>query len=248
MRIALITDLHTGMEKEAPFQVDLRKNLQDLIVSVSQCQPDLLVIAGDLCLNDGDSDIYQWQKKQLELLTFPYFIIAGNHDDPQLLSQIFDHLPTPKDGEIFYEQEIQNQPLIFLDTHRGFMSSHQKMWLRRKIHEQANGRLMVFMHHPPDLMNVPHMDASHSLQDREEVLKILKASPVPVDVFCGHYHVEKSVSNDPVNIYVTPSAYFQIDDRVEEFRILHKDIAYRLIDIQGSRLEHAVHYLPGNEV
>ena len=246
MRIALITDLHTGLEGEHPFHVNLRKNFVTILKALAPLAPDMLVLGGDLCLRDGDTQIYFWQKARIDEMQIPYFIIPGNHDDTTLLSNVFDTLPTLREGEIYHQEVIRGHEMIFLDTHKGYLSSRQKRWLKQNLAQCQSSRLTIFMHHPPELMNVPHMDRNHALQDRVEVMSLLLGSKTPLDVFCGHYHVEKTISIKHINIHVTPSCYFQIDDQLQTFSIAHKNIGYRIIDLDRDRIEHMVYYLPGN--
>jgi Icc protein len=104
------------------------------------------------------------------------------------------------------------------------------------------------MHHPPALMGVPHMDHRHALKDRDEVMEILNSTKTHKDIFCGHYHVQKSVFMDHISIHVTPSLFFQIDQLKDEFAVDHLNIAYNVIEISNDLMTTSVHYLPGNLV
>lgn len=246
MIFIFITDLHTGQQGEFAHDIDLRKNFLAVLEALAIHQYDYLVIGGDLCLFEGNAQIYQWQKSQLDLLGKPYFIIPGNHDDQIILSELFNHLPLTGEAEIYYEVFIDNHQFLFLDTARGRMSDLQKSWLREKVTNSQGNRITIFMHHPPALMGVPHMDQRHALQDRDEVMKILKLTKTQKDVFCGHYHVQKSLFVDQVSIHITPSLFFQIDQLKEEFAVDHLNIAYNVITLKEDLLTTSVHYLPGN--
>ncbi len=245
-RIGLISDLHTGEPDDSPFDIDLRANFRSVLSELMNHQPDHLIIAGDLCLKDGDKAIYRWQKSKFDALDVPYSIIAGNHDDAGALYEVFSHLPRLHDGELYYHREMGGYHFIFLDTAKGCLSSMQKKWFEEKLVEKLDLPKIVIMHHPPDKMHVPHMDSSHALRDAQQVMEILRGHQHPLQIFCGHYHVEKSVSFGNVHIHITPSCYFQIDPFSEEFRIDHKDIAYRLIDLYPDHIDHHVRYLKGH--
>ena len=245
LRIALITDLHTGSPTDAPFNVDLRKNFLSVLRGLQSHDPDCLIIGGDLCLLDGDLEIYQWQKQHIDSLDLPYYLIAGNHDEPTLLAKVFDHLPRLTERELYYQILIGRFRFLFLDTSHGRLSGQQKEWLKENLAKSIEFRA-IFMHHPPDVMHIPYMDSKYSLQDRDEVMHILKSADKQIEIFCGHYHVEKTVSLDQINVHITPSCYFQVDGDTDEFRIDHQNIAYRIIDFHQDRIEHEIHYLPGN--
>ncbi len=245
MRIALMTDPHTGSENDHPFDIDLRKNFTDVLAKIVSEKPDLLVIGGDLCLQSGDGSIYQWQRDLLEESGLKYYIIPGNHDSSTLLVEVFDQLPRLRNSELFYAEQNHQSTMIFLDTSKGSMSEVQKNWLADQLKEQAS-QILIFMHHPPDLMNVPHMDERHYLKDKDEVMKILRGSGRQLHVFCGHYHVDKVVHLGDVHVHITPSCYFQIDSSQKDFYVDHTNIGYRMINIEKDRMETSVHYLDGN--
>ena len=247
-RIALITDLHTGAEEDVPFDINLRQNFLTVLDAVRAHDPSHLFIAGDLCLLEGNKDIYSWQKKHFDALDIPYHIIIGNHDDAWLLSSIYDQLPTLQKGELFYEIILAGYQILMLDTSQGEMSAAQKKWLKQKLANPSSSPSIVVMHHPPDLMNVPYMDEKHFLKDRVDVMQIFRDAQHPIEIFCGHYHVEKTVSFGHFRVHVTPSCYFQIDAFSGSFQIDHTQIAYRLIDLYNDRIDFSLHYLPGAKI
>ncbi len=211
-RIAFITDLHTGQPDEQPFGIDLRDNFTRILTSIRAFNPDLLVLGGDLCLMEGSVQVYQWQKAHLDNLHLPYYLLAGNHDDPTMMSDVFALTPMPS-GELYYTVRLGSYELIMLDTSQAGLSVDQKSWLRNKM--AKNEMQIIFMHHPPDLMQVPHMDRKHYLKDKEEVMKLFRSVNENLQIFCGHYHVEKTVAIGQIQVHITPSCYFQIDPEIE---------------------------------
>jgi hypothetical protein len=101
------------------------------------------------------------------------------------------------------------------------------------------------MHHPPALMGIPFMDNTYALEDRDEILGLLLNHPDPIQVFCGHYHGQKSLYIQHVAIHITPSLFVQINQFEQDFVIDHQRIAYRLITLEQDRLSTSVHYVPG---
>jgi Icc protein len=248
MIFIFITDLHTGQEGELAHNIDLRQNFLDTLAAITKRPYDYLIIGGDLCLFEGNAQIYQWQKEQLDRLAKPYFIIPGNHDDTILLSELFNHLPLVGEAEIYYEVLIDHKTYLFLDTARGMTSDLQKSWLKERLANCEEERITIFMHHPPALMGVSHMDQRHALKDRDEIIAILNLTNIHKDIFCGHYHVQKSVFMDRISIHITPSLFFQIDQLKEEFAVDHLNIAYNVIEIKEDLMTTSMHYLPGNLV
>ena len=125
------------------------------------------------------------------------------------------------------------------------MSKRQLKWLKYEL-ETLEKAVIIFMHHPPVLSGVPFMDNKHFLKNYTDFQRIAFQYPYPIHIFCGHYHVEKTVSIQNLHVYITPSTFYQIDWREAEFKVDHYRIAFREIDITGGMLRHGLHYLDGN--
>jgi len=247
MRIIQLTDLHIGREGQDTFGVDVRKNLNDLLRAVYQLKPAHLVISGDLCYDVGDVAIYQWIKKRLDLLDIPYSLISGNHDDTTLMASVFGLEDMLIGNALFYKRIFDGQTFLFLDSAPGIVSEEQLDWLSKELRTHQE-QIFVFIHHPPLLSGVPYMDNNYSLQNREEVQRLFFDFPGRVQVFCGHYHVEKTLQKKNMLVQITPSNYFQIAQHQEKFAIDHYHIGFRIITLQDDHWSSTVHYFDGNKL
>ncbi len=246
-RIVQITDIHIGGEDEFPLGVNLRANLLSVLTDIERLNPNLLVITGDFCYKEARLDVYEWVRFHLNSLGIPFEIIGGNHDDiammtTGLLGEDFSN----EQGEYYYSDEFGGYHTLFLDSAAGVLSSEQLYWVDQEVQRAVNRKLMIFMHHPPMLAGVPHMDNGNALRNNDDLLAILEQHHQPVEVFCGHYHVHRTVVRNNVIVHITPSLFMQIFPYVEEFAIDHYEIGYRVIDFAGSTLRHSVRYLLGN--
>ena len=244
MRIVQITDLHVGREGEDTFGVDVRANFLKVLNAVRQKQPHYLVLSGDLCYRDGDTKIYEWIYEQMELLDIPYDIISGNHDDPVMMATVFGRSHLLKEEELYFVKEFNGRPVLFLDTTKGVVSEQQQRWLRGRL-QDFNEDALVFMHHPPLEAGVPFMDSRHALRNRSEVQAIFLAHPFNVNIFTGHYHVEKVIRKKNIVVHITPSCYFQIGQESEEFQVDHYRIGLREITWDNGVMMNSVHYFNG---
>jgi len=246
MRIIQITDLHVAVD-EHPYNINVRKNLQDVLLSVYSNPPDYLVVTGDLCYRDGQVPIYKWVYDQLEGTNIPYEIIAGNHDDPVMMAETFDLKQHLKDGKYYYAKKLGHHLCLFLDSSDRTLGEDQFRWLRRQL-KNATGNILLFMHHPPVHAGVPFMDNRHDFQDREALQEVLFSYPHPIALFCGHYHVDKIIQLKNVLIHITPSLFFQIDSSEPDFKVDHHRIAYREIELEDLSLRTTLRYLDGNKL
>ena len=242
MRIIQITDLHIGTPEERPFDIDIRANFIRILKAVKAVPHDLLVISGDLCLNEGDRAIYQWIKFQLDDFQLNYHVIPGNHDDKEMMIDVFGLRQQLPQGAFFLTSTEDQAPIALLDSGDGQVDANTLQLLRDFLHIHPSP-ICLFMHHPPMKMGVPYMDSRHALRDTEPLLAVLREHPYPISIFTGHYHVEKSLRWQNLDIHITPSCYFQIDWRQEHFAVDHHHIAYRYLEWDGKLLQHAVVYL-----
>jgi Icc protein len=247
MKIVQITDLHVGKEGEDTFGIDVRANCINILQAVAERKPDYLVISGDLCYNQADPEIYAWIKTRVDQLGIPYEVIPGNHDDSTLLAQAYGYSDLLVDGQMYFTRNWGGQTVIFLDSCPNELGKIQLLWLEKKLQE-LSGSLIVFIHHPPVLADVLFMDRHHPLENPAELQRILAAYPDPIDVFCGHYHVDKFVHWGKHMIYLTPSGYFQINQTLETFHVDHERVGYREIHVEADRLITAVSYLEGTKM
>lgn len=245
MKIIQITDLHLDRKGSYPYDIDVRKNFTDILRAVRMEEPDHLVISGDLCFDKGEKSTYKWVKNRLDLQEFSYSIIAGNHDDTMIMSEVFelDHLRT--EDEIFFAKKFGTTTCLFLDTAKGYCGKHQLNWLRRQLRNHKRP-LILFMHHPPIKMGMPFMDKKHGFKDSKTLKPLLLSYSNNLYIFCGHYHVEKTVQLQNLTIQITPSCFYQLDQNSPTFKVDHHQIGMRVIEVKGRSISNYVKYLKGN--
>lgn len=242
MRIVQLTDMHIGEEGEETFAVDVRGNFLKALRAIEANPPDHLVLSGDLCYMTGKPVIYEWIGRRLENFPCPVWFISGNHDDSAMLAQAYglNHLLRGK--ELYFQATLGEREFLFLDTSTYVVSETQQQWLRDVLKDRT-GRLDVFMHHPPGKVGAPFMDKNYPLRNWAEVQNIFLSYPEEVFVYCGHYHIEKSVHLKNLHIFVTPSTFFQIGQQSSEFEVDHYRIGWRELVWEGDALQTTVKYI-----
>lgn len=240
--------MHLSNENANAFGVDVKQNFLDILKATRAIAPDLLVITGDLCYDKADPHIYQWIKSHLGFLKIPYAVIGGNHDESIKLARAFEIEHLLVAGELYFKRTLGAHNVLFLETSLGKVSDTQLEWLDREL-GRLDKDLVIFMHHPPVVGGVPHMDTNYALQNMEDVQRILFSYPHHISVFCGHYHVEKTLTVKNLSVHITPSTYFQIDWRQENFKVDHFKIALREINFRKDGVvDSAVEYFEGNKL
>lgn len=246
MRIIQLTDLHlppVGTKTE--LGIDTQRNFLEILPRAAALQPDLIVLSGDLCYDVGNASTYVWVKEAMDALGLPYVVMAGNHDDSALLGAAFDL--AIRQQEVYFVEQVNQQPVFFLDTAVATISDVQLAWLATQLTE-VQGPVLLFMHHPPFPVGMPFMDNTWPFRRSDDLMKVLTVHPAPVYVFCGHYHTERIAHAGNVSAHITPSLYFQLDSEAEQPAIEHTRMALRVIDFEQERLVTAVKYFDGYTV
>jgi len=248
MKIVQITDLHISGESSNTFGVDVRQNFLDTLKAVRSISPDFIVLSGDLCFDTGDPKIYLWIKSHVDFLKIPYTVIGGNHDDPAAIAQAFNMEHLLVGGELYFKRVLGGHTVLFLETSTGVVSDLQLKWLDLEL-SRLKKDTVIFMHHPPVTGGVPYMDANYALRNMDDIQRVFFAFPHHLSVFCGHYHVEKTLTVRNLSVHITPSTYFQIDWRQEGFKVDHLRIALREINLRKDGVtESSVLYFEGNKI
>lgn len=246
MKIALITDLHIGQEGEDTYGVDVRANFKNILNTIQQHNFDQLIIAGDLCFQDGEQVIYEWIKVQLDDSKLPYHLVVGNHDDGALMCKVFD-VKSYHNERLYYKKSFAAWDILFLDSGERAISKVQLEWLEAQL-KSSDREIMIVVHHPIVYANIQFMDATHGLKNKADIQKILSVDERIIPVFSGHYHAEKTSCTNNIIQQITPSTFVQIKQTTPEFQVDHYRIAYRTIELDGKNWRSAVHYLEGQKL
>ncbi|MDX1407999.1 MAG: metallophosphoesterase [Saprospiraceae bacterium] len=241
MRCIQFTDPHIGMPGDDTFDVDVRTNFRRILSAIAEEKADYVVLTGDLCFREPRQEIYDWVYDAIAESGLKIHLIPGNHDDQDMMGSTFG-LSIRETGEIYYSKNLGGHQCMFLDTGVGQMSDAQWSWFLEQS-DKASGPLIVFMHHPPAFCDVPYMDRKHGFMQNARFQARILSLKVPVHVFCGHYHVDRSVSIANMHVHITPSCFFQINSRNTEFEVDHKRIGYRRIFLADSSVISSVVYL-----
>jgi Icc protein len=243
MTVIQITDLHIKIPNSNSFNIDCQnsfgKTLNEAIIRYS---PELIVISGDLCQKDPETEVYHYVKNILTASKIPFHVISGNHDDPKSIKAVFYenlHL----DSELYFSYVLNGQKIIFLDTTPGIMSETQYDWLTNEVNE-AGKEVFVFMHHPPIEGAVLLMDKNYCFKEIDRFSKVTSHfSEKQFYIFTGHYHNERTIIKDNMTVFITPSTYVQINDVMPEMTVYHSKPAYRVIKKENALLTTFVNYM-----
>ena len=235
MRIHQITDLHIPDGETTNDKT--KSNVLKLLSFVHKDNSDLLVISGDLTMTDNSVQACEWLNSALPE-TPRTIIMPGNHDKPSVLWEVFG----PKrciSHDFYFALDIDAYKLIFVDTSSYSLPDDQIEFIKS---EAANQTSLLFIHHPPDLINPSgFMAINHALENATQVSEAIKESQIE-HVFCGHYHNAIDKDCDGFYLHLTPSPAFQIDLDSEKCYLQPFEPGVRVIDLdQTSVTSHIVY-------
>jgi Icc protein len=222
LKIAFLTDQHVSLHTKNPFDIDTAGRFLQLLEVIRKKNYEGIILGGDLCYLEGDTETYDWFLNHLASLDIPFNIISGNHDNSELLVKTFSDYTVNEDKELFYTKTWHDVPMIFLDTAKGFMGENQYTWLENQIRQEDAKNIFIFMHHPPVPCGSKLMDTKYAFQQSEKFVNLCAKFPNQTfTIFTGHYHIERTVYHKNIICHITPSSYVNIDPDQEEF-ILHE--------------------------
>lgn len=242
MRIFQITDPHiVSIGRETINNIDVWGKFKVVLAKAKENKPDLLVISGDLCYAHGEQKIYRRIKQELETTGLNYLVIAGNHDDATMMANVFGLPLNNETGECYYAKEYDEGRMLFLDSVKKTFSEQQWAWFTTQI--SKGDPMLIFTHHPPCIAGSPFMDKNHCFLEAEKFRAISLKSKKPLNVFCGHYHQERTINMPNMTVFVTPSTMVQINIFQEEYTLAQEQAGYRVINWDGIAVQTSVLYV-----
>ncbi len=236
-RVAVITDIHIDNDEELRYNISTKSNLLKLFQDIKSSNINFIIITGDLCYNVPKIYIYKWIKEKLDEWGFEYLIIPGNHDNPQMIKEVFNMSTT------FYSLKEWNRQVLFLDTYNNRLPIEQQDWIKNEIKNNTDDEIIIFMHHPPVLMGSKFMDTKYPLRNIEQTQELFLNINKKLTIFCGHYHTEIIKEYGNQQIYLTPSNIFQIDRNHLDFTIESYNPGWRYLEFSEKKIITQINYI-----
>ncbi len=208
--IAQITDCHLKVGRKLAYGlVDAAGFLEKAVAHVNAFSPPIaaVIATGDLA-DMGRAEDYGALRPILDQLRCPYYVVPGNHDDARTMREAFrDHAYLPTDGEALnYAVDHGQIRLIGLDSSRrgephGLLGPERLRWLDDALSEAPKQPTLLFLHHPPFVTGIRHMDVQN-LFDAEALFSVLSRHSQVRHVACGHVHrpIETTIAGIGVSI------------------------------------------------
>ena len=193
--IAQISDLHIKPPGTLAYgKVDTAKALERCVAALNAFMPapDFVVISGDL-VDTPNAEEYDYLGRLLAPLKLPFAGIPGNHDSRKLMRAAFPGAPyAHASGPLDQKIEVSGLDLLLLDSSvpgqpHGLLEPETLQWLEQTLSSSTNRPALLFLHHPPFIAGIWHMDRQN-LHNADQLADIVKRHPRVRLVATGHLH------------------------------------------------------------
>lgn len=222
--IAQISDLHIKSPGSLAYgRVDTAGALERCVAALNEFRPrpDLVVISGDL-VDTPTREEYEHLKRLLAPLTVPFVSIPGNHDSRELMRAAFPQAYAFSSGPLNQSVEVGGLDLVLLDSSvagkpHGDLDTATLRWLDATLASSPSRPALLFLHHPPFVTGIWHMD-QQNLLDASELALIVRRHPRVRLIATGHVHRATLTMFAGVPTTICPTPNHAVDLDLEQLR------------------------------
>jgi 3',5'-cyclic AMP phosphodiesterase CpdA len=225
VRIAQISDLHIKPPGSLAYgRVDTAKALERCVAALNEFTPapDFVVISGDLADTPTPGE-YDYLKRMLAPLKLPFAGIPGNHDSRELMRAAFPQGDYAfESGPLNQKVEVDGLDLVLLDSSvhgkpHGELDAPTLQWLDATLGSSADRPALLFLHHPPFITGIWHMDRQNLLNS-SELAPIVRRHPRVQLIAAGHVHRATLTMFAGVPATICPAPNHAVDLDLAELR------------------------------
>ena len=194
--IAQISDLHIKRPGELAYgRVDTAAALTRCVEALNRFtpQPDFLVITGDLVDVPSVSG-YAHLKRLLLPLRIPFAVIPGNHDGRGMLRDVWPEQTAVMAATTAFNsvRSVGDLDLLLIDSSvpgqpHGELDAETLAWLDATLGASTNRPALLFLHHPPFITGITHMDVQN-LRNADALAATLRKHQRVRLIASGHVH------------------------------------------------------------
>lgn len=193
--IAQISDLHIKPPGVLAYRhVDTAAGLRRCIETLNRFtpRPELVVISGDLADTPLAAE-YDHIKALLAPLDIPFAAIPGNHDSRELMRAALPGLGYAQpSGALNSVRQVGDVDIVLLDSSvpgaaHGELDATTLAWLEAVLAASSTRPALLFMHHPPFVTGITHMDAQN-LRNADALAALIRKHPRTRLTAAGHVH------------------------------------------------------------
>jgi 3',5'-cyclic AMP phosphodiesterase CpdA len=193
--VAQISDLHIKRPGVLAYgKVDTAAALTRCVAALN-CftpRPELVVVSGDL-VDTPAEDEYEHLKRLLAPLEIPVAVVPGNHDARASLRTTFPDQPyADPTGALNLRLAVGPLDVVLIDSSvpdapHGALDADTLRWLEATLAASTTRPALLFVHHPPFVTGIKHMD-QQNLRNARDLVPLLERHPRVRLIGAGHVH------------------------------------------------------------
>ena len=225
LHVAQISDLHIKPPGRLAYRrVDTAKALERCVACLNELAPapDFVVISGDLA-DTPDIEEYDHLARLLAPLRLRFACIPGNHDSREMMRAAFPSADYAfSSGALNQLIALGELDLILLDSSvpgmpHGELDAPTLRWLDATLASASERPALLFLHHPPFLTGISHMDRQN-LGNANALAEIIRRHPRVQLVGCGHVHRAALTTFAGVACTICPAPNHAVDLDLDQLR------------------------------
>jgi 3',5'-cyclic-AMP phosphodiesterase len=196
MKFVILTDTHLVPAGRRLYALDPTARLELALQMINREHKEIafLMVLGDLA-HWGEYAAYEALKERLAVLRVPSVLMMGNHDRRETFRGVFHDADDDGNGFVQSVRQLDRATVVTLDTlgesqdvHAGRLCGKRLSFLAEALSSAPPAKpLLLFQHHPPLDLGLPHMDAFR-LKDSEQEWQVFQRTRMPDFMFFGHIH------------------------------------------------------------
>ncbi|MDP3331709.1 MAG: 3',5'-cyclic-AMP phosphodiesterase [Methylococcaceae bacterium] len=207
---------------------------------------DLLLLTGDLAQEPCIASYQQILKCLEHYPALPCLCLPGNHDDYDLMQQVFKTDKVSCDKQLL----LNNWQVINLNSQipgkpGGRLAEQELLFLEQCLEDYPALNAIIAVHHHCIKSKSKWMDTM-MVENSEELLAIVRRFPQIKALINGHIHQELEAEIGATQVFGTPSTCFQFSPGSTQFSVDDTPPGYRLIHLgNNGNVNSEVIRLPG---
>jgi 3',5'-cyclic AMP phosphodiesterase CpdA len=225
IQIAQISDLHIKAPGQLAYgKVDTAAALTRCVAELNRLRPrpDLVVISGDLADTPTPQE-YDHLTRLLAPLAIPFVAIPGNHDSREMMRTALPRRDGGSEtGPLNQLHSVGALDLLLLDSSvpgkpHGELDAATLQWLDTTLAASRDRPALLFLHHPPFITGIGHMDRQNLL-DAAALAPIVRRHPRVRLITAGHVHRATFTNFAGVAATICPAPNHAVDLDLGELR------------------------------
>jgi len=256
LTIAQISDSHLFADRAAlHVGANVYQHLQIVLNALAkETTLDAIIFTGDLTQDHSEGSYQRFKELVINSgLSVPFYFLAGNHDDPLLLSKHLTGKPFCGDksfGNQYWQVSLVNSKS---DTPAGFVKVDDLAKIKQQAEQGRQDTVAstekfqwLFQHHHP--IDVGYFIDRHNLTNQTEYWQYLSVFKQLKGISCGHVHqgitLLKADTGMHCDVLTCPATSIQFDPKADTVAALAIGPGYRMMTLfdDGSYTTQ-LHYL-----